>query len=33
MGEGNKGIGKMDEGGQKVQTFSYKVNKLWIYNA
>ena len=22
-----------DEGGQKVQTFSYKINKSWEYNA
>ena len=28
MGEGIEGIGEMDEGGQKVQTFSYKVNKF-----
>ena len=28
MGEGIEGIGEMDEGGQMVQTFSYKVNKI-----
>ena len=25
-------VDKMDEGGQKVQTFSYKINKSWGYN-
>ena len=26
------GVGKMGEGGQKVQTSSYKINKSWGYN-
>ena len=28
-----EGLGKMGEGGQKVQTSSYTVNKSWGYNA
>ena len=26
-------VGKMSEGGQKTQPSSYKINKLWVYNA
>ena len=26
------GVGEMGEGGQKVQTSSYKINKSWGYN-
>ena len=26
------GVGRIDEGSQKVQTSSYKTNKLWEYN-
>ena len=26
------GVVKMGEGGQKVQTFSYKINRSWAYN-
>ena len=26
------GVGELDEGGQKVQTSGYKINKYWGYN-
>ena len=32
-GRGQKGRHEMDEGDQKVQTFSNKINKFWEYNA
>ena len=32
-GRGQKGRHEVDERGQKVQTFSDKINKFWEYNA
>ena len=31
-GEKGHGVGKMGEGGQEVQTSSYKINKSWGCN-
>ena len=30
--EGSLGLGKIGEGGQKVQTSSYEISEVWGYN-
>lgn len=31
-GRERKGVQYLDKGGQKIDTYSYKINKLWAFN-